>query len=83
MIVLVLNHPGSQSGKHFGMRLEFFILILHRDGFVPIYVFSDIRNAQTTFIKSPEFPFFLQDFGIDKYLFESEGFHALCHETLE
>ena len=70
MIVFMLNDPGRQTRKGFFMVVEIFIQITQGQHRISVYVFIDVGNAQTTFVKRPFFALFMKDFRIDKNSFK-------------
>src|SRR5690606_25964949 len=69
MVVFVLDHSGGETGE--GPGVLFKILVEKLDGDVRLseYIFPDVRNAEAAFIKGPFITFFVEDPGVDEYLF--------------
>ena len=68
MIVFVLYYPGNKTIINIGMLFKVFIKILNRNLFFTIYIFANLRNAKTAFVKHPLFAFFLSNYSIYKSL---------------
>jgi hypothetical protein len=77
MIVFMLNNSCRKAFENFLMLFKVFIIISDMNNRIPVYIFSDSRDTQTTFIKDPFFTFLFSDYGINENLFEIFSFFVI------